>query len=1351
MQDQIKDKKRRKKIIRFLYLLFFSIIIGLVILFTRGPNISNILKKAILPELEVALQQKVIAKKIYINIFPLFIEAKDIKVFDENGTRILFAKRVKGYIEPLGLLQKRISIRRLVIKEPDLSSDKGHLDKVIENVKAYLKKESEFPFKVRIKVVEVSEGAASLQAEDLKTFLGIKGFSSEVILSKNPKLTISIKQFDVRKEGLPELTGDITALLVLRQNEIEIKKLIIGSYGSEIKAAGLYSNGKGTLKSKVALVVDSMKRILHLKQKGEGKIFAEGEIQVENLQHPDFSLNRWGDISINLQLKGDFYIQTLMEVLKVQEKIEGLVDFQGEIKGKLSDISGQAKARLRKGNLFGVEIDTLRCEVTYDDGLMRFTNADADLYNGHAKAEASINLPIVEPFTLNIQFDSIDSKDAFKLIGWEPPIPTGKVKGELLASGDRFDPDGWFIYNSQKSAVSGQQSRKSKDPGLRIPAPRLTGENVLDRIQYIKGAYSLRGNLLSLSDLQLRTPFSDLGANGTIDITKRTMDFTCRFNTKEVSDLIVPYYTGLKGQANFSGRVTGMLDDPEISGRASSSGISVEDYRISQTASLFNYHKNLLHIQELILTTPGEEHRVKGRILFPEAKELFDFSRPVYELSASFRNADLGGIMHTFSLDIPAKGRVNADLKIGGKDNIEIDGNAYVTKSTIYKIPVDSASIAFSFLNKELYFKKVILKQGLSTLIAEGKISSDERFSFTASSDKILIKDLGVENIPEGASLIIQSEGQGTLKNPVIILNARVAGGIFKDKAVGDGVIKGEIRDKNILLNASLFDKKINFRGKGHLDDTLPWNAEVEIQPGRYDFLLGSIFGEILEDVSLNFKGHADMEGDRDNIKALLNISNLTIALFDYSFSNDSGINVLINNGKISFPAFSIRSSGTSSVKVSGGLEIGRDYNLRFEGRSSLAPLKLFYKRLEHLSGEAEFAFSILGKWENPDIKGDLTLSNTSLGLKGNLPRISSISGTAYIDEDKLLVKKLSGKVGGGEINMSGLLHLKGFHIKRFSFEASLDNITASFARNSPVNFNGNLVYKGSPEAQGISGDIKIKSAKYRDRIEWKSWLLKTKSIEKPRAGLSGIEEAVLNVSISGEENIYIDNNVARTPVKVDVIVRGTVSQPVLFGRLESKEGVFYFRNNEFKIVHASADFADPNRLNPVIELSAESSIKGYHVKLNLEGQIEQFNLSLSSNPPLEEPDILSLLTVGEVGSEMKGLKGGIGAGQASSFLAGTLQDVFEERLKAVTGFDRIQVGSSVSKTSGSVEPRVTVSKRLLSDKVFVTYSNVLGSTTTGEQIFKIEYLLDKNISLIGTSDERGIVGGDIKFRFEFR
>jgi translocation and assembly module TamB len=215
------------------------------------------------------------------------------------------------------------------------------------------------------------------------------------------------------------------------------------------------------------------------------------------------------------------------------------------------------------------------------------------------------------------------------------------------------------------------------------------------------------------------------------------------------------------------------------------------------------------------------------------------------------------------------------------------------------------------------------------------------------------------------------------------------------------------------------------------------------------------------------------------------------------------------------------------------------------------------------------------------------------------------------------------------------------------------------------------------------------------------------------------------------------------------MIVKGTISKPVLFGRIESKDGYVYFRNNEFRIIFASVDFADPNRIKPVVNLTAETNVKGYNIRLNLEGMTDHFNLALSSDPHLEEMDILSLLTVGQVGKELKGVAGGIGAGEATSFITGKVQDVVEERLRTITGLDRFQVESSYSTTTGTVSPKVTVSKRLIGDKLFVTYSNVLSAEL--EQVLKVEYLLDKNISLIGIRDEIGSVGGDIKFRFEFK
>jgi translocation and assembly module TamB len=217
----------------------------------------------------------------------------------------------------------------------------------------------------------------------------------------------------------------------------------------------------------------------------------------------------------------------------------------------------------------------------------------------------------------------------------------------------------------------------------------------------------------------------------------------------------------------------------------------------------------------------------------------------------------------------------------------------------------------------------------------------------------------------------------------------------------------------------------------------------------------------------------------------------------------------------------------------------------------------------------------------------------------------------------------------------------------------------------------------------------------------------------------------------------------------MDLVVRGTMGQPALLGRIETINGIVYFRNNEFSLLKGVVDFANPNEISPYFDILAESRIKNYTVRLSLDGHIDQFNFALSASPALEESDILSLLTVGDVGKNLKGLEGGIGAAEATSFLTGKMQDVAEDRLKTITGVDRLQIDPSVSRTAGTVSPRVTLSKKLIGEHLYATYS--ASADVKEGQIIKLEYLLSKNSSLVGVRDAQGGIGADIKFRFEFK
>jgi translocation and assembly module TamB len=1318
---------KRLRLKGLLILSCLAVFIALAVFISRGPHISNYLKKIILPEIEAASGQKVMAQKIYLNVFPLFVEAKDMKVFDGNGNRILAAPRVKGYIDLSGLFFREISIRRLVIKDAEISSDLAQIEGIVGKVIAYLEKNQNPFIKVDIKAIEVVSAAAVVRDENTKSMLRIKSFGGSIILGKNPRLNTTIAGVSFKKAGWPEFPFDINATAVFADNRVDIQSLQVNTYGSELKGGGHYSVENGAFRPEISLLVGTVKRIFGLRQKDEGRIYAKGEFKSKNAK---FKIQSLDDILIDLKLNGDFYLETLMELLNVTEKVEGRVDFRGEISGPLNNFSGKAKASLYKGNLFSVEIDSLRCDVNYMNRVLSFRNGSGEVYNGCAQAEASFNLPYITDFDLRVRFDSVDSTGALGLIDWKPPIPFGKVSGELFSSGSGFDPEGWFVYTAQPQ-------RKTEN----------VSENVLDRIKDIKGNYSLRGTTLSLFGLMIHTSHTRVVAGGEVNIEDKSLNLNSVLETDDVTDLTSPYYFGVKGKGDFTGKVTGTFDNPEIAGTAAMKNGVLEGYETDSISSRFSYNRNLLTVHETrVISGSGEQH-LSGKISFPNALELFDLRKPVYHLDASLRDTDIEGLMRMLPERIAAAGRMYSEFTISGEDrDIMLAGNASVAKAAINQFQVDSLSTAFSYHQGEITLRQTLLKSGETTVTGEGGIFPDERFFFRVSSDRFRLRDINLQNLPEDIIFSLSSEGSGTLKNPIVSVDATMLEGSISGRPAGKGTIHAQIQNLDVVLSANLFSDKVRINGTARLEPDLPWSASVDIDQGRYDFILSHFIKDIPEEFQLILKGRIEMKGDKRNLTASAILNHLALTMSEYNFSNDKDIRIQLDNKRLSFPAFALK-YGTTAFRVIGDMDIGREYNVLLQGSSSLSPFRGLSKKIGLLRGDADFSFSITGKWDKPEINGWLNMRNGSFGLKNYYTYASSVNGYLYMEKDRIVVKKLTGKVGGGDVDISGVVYLSGLGIKGFFLEAALGNITSAVSKDFTVNFGGNILYKGTPDKQTITGEIKINRAKYRKRVEWKSWLLLAK--ETPRIDVSRFDNTELNIRLSGSDNIYIDNNIARTQIKIDMVLRGLITKPAILGRLESKGGSVFFRNNEFRIIYASADFTDPDSIKPAIRLSAETITKGYKVKLNLEGQLDSFNLSLSSDPPLQETDILALMTVGQVGKQLKGLEGGIGAGEATSFLTGRIQDVLEERLRTFTGIDRFSVEPYVSKATGTVGPRVTVSKKLIGDKLLVTYTNPLGATE--EQILKLEYLLSQSVSLIGMRDEKGSVGGDIKFRFEFK
>ena len=88
-------------------------------------------------------------------------------------------------------------------------------------------------------------------------------------------------------------------------------------------------------------------------------------------------------------------------------------------------------------------------------------------------------------------------------------------------------------------------------------------------------------------------------------------------------------------------------------------------------------------------------------------------------------------------------------------------------------------------------------------------------------------------------------------------------------------------------------------------------------------------------------------------------------------------------------------------------------------------------------------------------------MSNGLFGLKDIHQRVSSINGLFYFEGNKIAIRKLSGKLGGGDIDATGVVYLSGFKLKRFYLDTKLNNITTSVSKDFSVNFTAMFSIKG--------------------------------------------------------------------------------------------------------------------------------------------------------------------------------------------------------------------------------------------------------------------------------------------------
>jgi len=207
-----------------------------------------------------------------------------------------------------------------------------------------------------------------------------------------------------------------------------------------------------------------------------------------------------------------------------------------------------------------------------------------------------------------------------------------------------------------------------------------------------------------------------------------------------------------------------------------------------------------------------------------------------------------------------------------------------------------------------------------------------------------------------------------------------------------------------------------------------------------------------------------------------------------------------------------------------------------------------------------------------------------------------------------------------------------------------------------------------------------------------------------------------LNVTVGGDVDL-------RKAPGADTRITGVVN---------TVRGTYDFQGRRFEVEREGViRFLGSADINPLIDISATRDISGVLARVTLRGTLREPTLTLTSDPPLDEADILSLIVfnrpINQVGNEERGFLTDV----AANYAAGIFTEQLSQSLGRALDLDLFEIQTTT--TAGEVTPRVTVGQQF-GDRMFMRFSQQFGSQSISE--FTLEYELTDFLRLAGSVAE---------------
>lgn len=311
--------------------------------------------------------------------------------------------------------------------------------------------------------------------------------------------------------------------------------------------------------------------------------------------------------------------------------------------------------------------------------------------------------------------------------------------------------------------------------------------------------------------------------------------------------------------------------------------------------------------------------------------------------------------------------------------------------------------------------------------------------------------------------------------------------------------------------------------------------------------------------------------------------------------------------------------------------------------RSPLGFVATVVPAIRFVDGTAAIDVKVGGTIAKPEFSGSMQADIPHLLLKEtSQPPVNGVVVRIDFTRDQIAIRQFKGGLAGGTFGVSGRVNVA--KITEPVFDLRITTREALVVQNDSVTarVTSDLRITGPMNAGTVSGSVLVTKSRFFKDIDILPIGLPGRPAPRPPAepapvsfASSPLRDWKFDVAIKTNDPVLIQGNLANGRTVLDLKLAGTGLKPWLDGYVRIEELMTSLPFSRLEVTSGNIYFTAAKPFVPQLDIRGQSTIRDYRVNVFISGDASAPQALFTSDPPLPQAEIVSLIATGATTQEL--------------------------------------------------------------------------------------------------------------------